>query len=103
MNRLGSRGASSRMRVRFKRAWRGYKAGDEIAPPAALREELLRVRTPLGEPVAEMVDVPVVATQMEAGPHKPADVTMVVDEASELGLSGDAATSKGRKTKAKKE
>lgn len=100
MSRLGGRGASSRMRVRFKRAWRGYKAGDEIAPPAALREELLRVKTPLGEPVAELVDVPADATQVEAGA---AVVTAVVDEAAELGLLGNAPPAKGKKPKGKGE
>jgi len=95
MSRLGGRAVMGRMRVRFRRAWRGYKAGDEIAPPAALREQLLRTKTPLGEPVAELVDAP-------------ADVQGVVareaamDEASAPGLL-DSIPPKGKRGKGKKD
>lgn len=61
-----NRGFSGKVKLRFKRAWRGYRPGDEISPPAALREELLRTRTPLGDPVAEVVNVPTDAAAVVA-------------------------------------
>lgn len=97
MSRLGGRAVMGRMRVRFKRAWRGYKAGDEIAPPAALREQLLRTKTPLGDPVAELVDAPAdageVVAKNEAAPGGDA-----MNEAAEPGLL-DAIQPKGKSGK----
>jgi hypothetical protein len=86
------------MRVRFKRAWRGYRAGDEISPPAALREELLRKTTPLGEPVAELVDVPADAGAVEASVGE-AQVQAPPEETRGL---LDALMPKGKRGNAKK-
>lgn len=100
MNRLGGRGASGRIRVRFKRAWRGYKPGDEIAPPAALREQLLHTKTPLGDPIAEVVDVPADVAAVQAS--VPAGAASELPPAETGGLL-DGLMPKSKKTKAKKE
>lgn len=51
-----NRGFSGKVKLRFKRGWRNYRPGDEITPPAALREELLRQKDALGKPIAEVVE-----------------------------------------------
>lgn len=54
-SRLGTRGINGKIRVRITRPWRGYKVGDVITPPGALRRELLRKEDHLGNKFAEVV------------------------------------------------
>lgn len=62
-----SRLPTGKIRIRFKRAYRGYRPGDEISPPAGARQMILESKTPLGEPVAEEVK-----DDAQAAPEAPA-------------------------------
>ena len=59
-----SRGFTSKIRVRVKRKWRGYKPGDVINPPAAMRQIL--IQKDVVEPVEE--PVPAVENDVRAAP-----------------------------------
>lgn len=70
-SRLGMRGINGKIRVRILRPWRGYKAGDVITPPGALRTELLRKKDQLGNKFAELAGAEPTVKQPQPQATKP--------------------------------
>ena len=58
MSKINTSKIKPKIRIRFRRSWRGYRKGAVIAPPAGMRQILLQQKDQLGNQVAELADEP---------------------------------------------